>query len=497
VHTHTLTHTHTHAQACTHTYTTHTCTLTHTQSSAPLSTPRPDQSITVTAMSRPLTSKQLKPPPPITNPPSTYASSHLSLSPTPATPRSRQRSPEKQSTGISSIVSCLGLGGGAAGGPKVKEAGEQSRVEGGVGGGVGGLKGDRAATPMEPPSSPVTFFEGGGRGGVQGNGYPTSAGRGSEGLLPSAICRPKDAEDEGSALVGKVLDMRTPPATQERKPVVDLFPPPSGSESKGPDDGGYRASPPSRTALSSASAEVDEAAESQVGVQCLTFNLLRGPAESGAANESTGLGLNMVILPSSGSWHVVVTAVGEGGTAAQDARILPGDVITHIQGQPVGQPPIMADLISRIKGKPSSNVELRLERGWSVLSSALAVSEAGAKHPPTKQSQGGMESVSAGSISQHMASLEAKNKMASGNTAATASAKVADTDKQVVGAGGGGDGDDGASSPRETLEQVGMEEEQRLMQALAAETKCLHLIYQVQHKARSAASKSASPNISP
>ena len=251
---------------------------------------------------------------------------------------------------------------------------------------------------------------------MQGNGYPTSAGRGSEGLLPSAICRPKDAEDEGSALVGKVLDMRTPPATQERKPVVDLFPPPSGSESKGPDDGGYRASPPSRTALSSASAEVDEAAESQVGLQCLTFNLLRGPAESGAANESTGLGLNMVILPSSGSWHVVVTAVGEGGTAAQDARILPGDVITHIQGQPVGQPPIMADLISRIKGKPSSNVELRLERGWSVLSSALAVSEAGVgaslpnvtTHPPTKQSLGGMESMSARSISQHMASLEAK-----------------------------------------------------------------------------------------
>jgi hypothetical protein len=197
--------------------------------------------------------------------------------------------------------------------------------------------------------------------------------------------------------------------------------------------------------------------------------------------------------------------VGEGGTAEQDARILPGDVITHIQGQPVGQPPIMADLISRIKGKPSSNVELRMERGWSVLSSALALSEAGvgaslpniATHPPTKQSQGGMESVSAGSISQHMASLEAKNKKASGNTAAAASAKVANTDKQVVGAGVGGDGNDGVSSPRETLEQVGMEEEQRLMQALAAETKCLHLIYQVQHKARSAASKSASPNISP
>jgi hypothetical protein len=63
-------------------------------------------------------------------------------------------------------------------------------------------------------------------------------------------------------------------------------------------------------------------------------------------------------------------------------------------------------------------VELRLERGWSVLSSALAVSEAvvGASlssvttHPPTKQSLGGMESVSAGSISQHMASLEAKMK---------------------------------------------------------------------------------------
>jgi hypothetical protein len=76
----------------------------------------------------------------------------------------------------------------------------------------------------------------------------------------------------------------------------------------------------------------------------------------------------------------------------------------------------MADLISRIKGKPSSNVELRLERGWSVLSSALAVSEAGVgaslpnvtTHPPTKQSLGGMESMSARSISQHMASLEAK-----------------------------------------------------------------------------------------
>jgi hypothetical protein len=99
-----------------------------------------------------------------------------------------------------------------------------------------------------------------------------------------------------------------------------------------------------------------------------------------------------------------VTAVGEGGTAAQDARILPGDVITHIQGQPLGQPPIMADLISRIKGKPSSNVELRLERGWSVLSSGLSVSEAGVgaslpkvtTHPPTKRSLRGMESVSAG-----------------------------------------------------------------------------------------------------
>ena len=42
-------------------------------------------------------------------------------------------------------------------------------------------------------------------------------------------------------------------------------------------------------------------------------------------------------------------------------------------------------------------------------------------HPPTKQSLGGMESVS-GSISQHMASLEAKNEKASGNTAAAASA---------------------------------------------------------------------------
>jgi hypothetical protein len=101
---------------------------------------------------------------------------------------------------------------------------------------------------------------------------------------------------------------------------------------------------------------------------------------------------------------VLVTAVGEGGTAAQDARILPGDVITHIQGQPLGQPPIMADLISRIKGKPSSNVELRLERGWSVLSSGLSVSEAGVgaslpkvtTHPPTKRSLRGMESVSAG-----------------------------------------------------------------------------------------------------
>lgn len=361
---------------------------------------------------------------------------------------------------------------------------------------------------MEPPSSPLTFFEGGERGGVQGNGSPTSAGRGrqSEGLSPSAIFRPKDAEDEGSALVGKVLDMLTPPATQERKPVIDLFPPTSGSESKGPDDVGYRAPPPSRTPLSSASAEVDEAVESQVGVQCLTFNLPRGPAESGTANESTGLGLKMVILPSSGSWHVVVTAVGEGGTAKQDARILPGDVITHIQGQPVGQRPIMSDLISRIKGKPSSNVELRLERGWSVLSSALAVSEAGVgaslsnvtTHPPTKQLRGGMESVSAGSISQHMASLEAKNKKAPGDTAAAASAKGANTDKQVLEACGGGDGADGGSSPRETLEQVAMEEEQRLMQALAAETKCLHLMYQVQHKALCcAASKSASPNISP
>jgi hypothetical protein len=354
---------------------------------------------------------------------------------------------------------------------------------------------------MEPPSSPMTFFEGG-RGGVQGNGSHTSAGRGGEGLLPSAIFRPNDAEDEGSALVGKVLDMRTPPATQERQLMVDLFPPPNFSNSNCPHDGGYRASPPPRTTLLSASAEVDEAAESQ-GVQCLTFNLPRGSAESGAANESTGLGLKMVILPSSGSWQVVVTAVGEGGTAAQDARILPGDVITHIQGQPVGQPPIMADLISRIKGKPSSNVELRLERGWSVLSSALAVSEVGVgaslpkvtTHPPTKQSLGGMESVSAGSISQHMASLEAKNETASGNTAAAASAKRANAGKQMVGAGGGEDGADGGSSPQETLEKVGMEEEQRLMQALAAETKCLHLMYKVQHKARSTASKSASPNI--
>jgi len=51
---------------------------------------------------------------------------------------------------------------------------------------------------------------------------------------------------------------------------------------------------------------------------------------------------------------------------ACDTRILPRDVITHVQGQTVGQPPIMADLFSRIKGKPSIKVELRLERGWSL-----------------------------------------------------------------------------------------------------------------------------------
>jgi hypothetical protein len=76
----------------------------------------------------------------------------------------------------------------------------------------------------------VHFSRGGERGRVQGNGYLTSAGRDGEGLLPSANFRPKDAEDEVSALVGKVLDMRTPPATQERKLVVDLFPPTSGSD---------------------------------------------------------------------------------------------------------------------------------------------------------------------------------------------------------------------------------------------------------------------------
>jgi hypothetical protein len=93
-----------------------------------------------------------------------------------------------------------------------------------------------------------------------------------------------------------------------------------------------------------------------------------------------------------------------------------------------------------------------------------------------------------------------QNAKASGNTntAAAANAKGAITGTQVVGASGGGDGADGGSSPREMLEQVGMEEEAvALPQALAAETKCLHLMYQVQHRARSTESRSALPNISP
>ena len=71
-----------------------------------------------------------------------------------------------------------------------------------------------------------------------------------------------------------------------------------------------------------------------------------------------------------------------------------------------------------------------------------------------------------------------QNEKASGNTAATASAKGANTGKQVVGVGGGGYGADGGSSPRETLEQVGMEEEQQAG-ARAAETKGLHLMRRI------------------
>ena len=53
------------------------------------------------------------------------------------------------------------------------------------------------------------------------------------------------ATDEGSA-VGRVLDMRTPPATQERKPAVDLCPPASGGgDAMRPRRGRYRSpSPP-------------------------------------------------------------------------------------------------------------------------------------------------------------------------------------------------------------------------------------------------------------
>jgi len=383
--------------------------------------------------------------------------------------------------------------------------------------------GHRAATPMEPPASPMTFLEGRPGGAMQRPASPVSHGAGASGhdisysLLPSAIVRP---EDEGSALVGRVLDMRTPPATQERKPAVDLFPPASasgGGDAVSPRSARYR-SPPPPPASSAAAVSNGEAADPQEDVERLTFTILRGCAESGAADESTGLGLSMVIVPFSGGWHVVVKALNEGGTAAQDARILPGDVITHIQGEPVGQPPIMADLIARIKGKPSSSVELCLERGRNVLSSALALSRTmssgesslacgppqseGPKGetsasaetqvsndtppPPVKQSHGGMASISAGSIAHHMASLAAKIENTAGagsvsDPSAAVNEAGATAANGAAGAGRGGDGT-GASSPRETLEQVGMEEEQRLMQALAAETKCLHLMYQVQHK---------------
>jgi hypothetical protein len=131
-------------------------------------------------------------------------------------------------------------------------------------------------------------------------------------------------------------------------------------------------------------------------VELLMFTVLRGPAVSGAANESTGLGLSMAILPWTKGWHVVVTALLEGGSAVQDScilpGILPGDIITHIQGEPVGQPPIMAELIARIKGKPSSGVELRLERGrvqwrdgawhWSDWSPGLAEANQHTLHTP-------------------------------------------------------------------------------------------------------------------
>jgi hypothetical protein len=59
---------------------------------------------------------------------------------------------------------------------------------------------------------------------------------------------------------------------------------------------------------------------------------------------------------------VVVQKLTEGGSAAVDGGILPGDLITHIDAVPVGQPPRMDDVIRRIMGPPETAVHLKLIR---------------------------------------------------------------------------------------------------------------------------------------
>ena len=53
--------------------------------------------------------------------------------------------------------------------------------------------------------------------------------------------------------------------------------------------------------------------------------------------------------------QVIVQELMSGGTAAHSG-LQPGDVITHIDAEPVGQTPSMPELIRRIKGAPGTAV---------------------------------------------------------------------------------------------------------------------------------------------
>ena len=53
--------------------------------------------------------------------------------------------------------------------------------------------------------------------------------------------------------------------------------------------------------------------------------------------------------------QVIVQELMNGGTAAR-SRLQPGDVITHIDAEPVGPTPSMPELIRRIKGAPGTTV---------------------------------------------------------------------------------------------------------------------------------------------